>query len=61
VPEEHVTSEAALNYPDGRILIELARDAWNSGRRENPWLLEPCYLRRSAAEERWEHERQAQG
>jgi tRNA threonylcarbamoyladenosine biosynthesis protein TsaB len=61
VPEEHVTADPALNYPDGGILIELARDAWTSGRRESPWLLEPRYLRKSAAEERWEHYRQAGG
>jgi tRNA threonylcarbamoyladenosine biosynthesis protein TsaB len=43
-----------LNFPDGRCLIELARAAFDTGRRENPWLLEPLYLRKSAAEEKWD-------
>ena len=43
-----------LNYPDGHRLIELAREAWASGRRDDPWLLEPRYLRQSAAEEQWD-------
>jgi hypothetical protein len=25
-----------------------------TGHRENPWLLEPLYLRRSAAEDQWD-------
>jgi tRNA threonylcarbamoyladenosine biosynthesis protein TsaB len=54
MPREYGTSDAAPNYPDGRRLIELARAAWISGRRANPWLLEPHYLRRSAAEEQWD-------
>jgi len=54
VPGEYMTSNVALNYPEGRRLIELARDAWTSGRRDNPWLLEPRYLRKSAAEEQWD-------
>ncbi len=54
VASDYLTSNAALNYPDGRRLIELARDAWASGRRDNPWLLEPQYLRKSAAEEQWD-------
>ena len=49
-----VAHDAALNYPDGSRLIELARDAWTGGRRDDPWLLEPHYLRRSAAEEKWD-------
>jgi len=49
-----VSLDAALNYPDGLRLIELARLAWTRGRRDDPWLLEPRYLRPSAAEERWD-------
>jgi tRNA threonylcarbamoyladenosine biosynthesis protein TsaB len=45
--------DSALNYPTGIGLIELARDAWTSGRRDDPWLLEPRYLRQSSAEEQW--------
>ncbi len=42
------------NHPQAVHLLELARDAFQAGRRENPWLLEPCYLRRSAAEDQWD-------
>jgi tRNA threonylcarbamoyladenosine biosynthesis protein TsaB len=47
-------SDPALNYPDGHRLIELARELWASGRRDDPWLLEPRYLRQSSAEEKWD-------
>ena len=47
-------ADPALNYPDGHRLIELAREAWASGRRDDPWLLEPRYLRQSSAEEQWD-------
>jgi tRNA threonylcarbamoyladenosine biosynthesis protein TsaB len=40
--------------PDPHRLLLLAIELWQSGRREDPWFLEPLYLRRSAAEEQWE-------
>ena len=49
-----IRSDAPPNYPEGRHLIELAREVWASGHRENPWLVEPRYLRRSAAEDQWD-------
>jgi tRNA threonylcarbamoyladenosine biosynthesis protein TsaB len=54
VPVAAVPPEHSLNYPVGRHLIELAQNAWENGRHENPWLLEPLYLRRSAAEDQWD-------
>jgi tRNA threonylcarbamoyladenosine biosynthesis protein TsaB len=54
LPARIGTSDPALNYPDGKRLVELARAAWASGQRDDPWLLEPRYLRRSAAEEKWD-------
>ena len=45
---------ADSNYPDGIHLIKLAQRHWESGQRDDPWLLEPRYLRRSSAEELWE-------
>jgi tRNA threonylcarbamoyladenosine biosynthesis protein TsaB len=45
--------DSALNYPVGHRLIELARESWSSGRRDDPWTLEPRYLRESSAEEQW--------
>jgi tRNA threonylcarbamoyladenosine biosynthesis protein TsaB len=49
-----VLGDPAANQPEGRRLIELAREHWVSGERADIWLLEPLYLRRSAAEEQWE-------
>jgi tRNA threonylcarbamoyladenosine biosynthesis protein TsaB len=51
---ELVVGDEILNYPDANRLLELATDGWLSGRRDNLWLLEPHYLRRSAAEEQWD-------
>jgi tRNA threonylcarbamoyladenosine biosynthesis protein TsaB len=42
------------NRPDPLRLLDLACDVWASGRRDDPFFLEPVYLRRSAAEEQWE-------
>jgi tRNA threonylcarbamoyladenosine biosynthesis protein TsaB len=42
------------NWPDGHRLTELACTLWQLGRRDDPWFLEPLYLRRSAAEDQWE-------
>jgi tRNA threonylcarbamoyladenosine biosynthesis protein TsaB len=47
------------NWPDGRRLLQLARDLWEHGRSDDPWFLEPLYLRRSAAEDLWD--RKAKG
>jgi tRNA threonylcarbamoyladenosine biosynthesis protein TsaB len=54
LPGTLVVAETASNYPEGNGLIELAREVWATGRRDDPWLIEPNYLRRSAAEEKWE-------
>jgi tRNA threonylcarbamoyladenosine biosynthesis protein TsaB len=54
IPAEFMTSGANLNFPDGNALIELARDIWTTGHRDDPWSLEPRYFRKSAAEEKWE-------
>jgi tRNA threonylcarbamoyladenosine biosynthesis protein TsaB len=45
--------EPSADWPDGRRLIDLTREAWRAGRRDDPWFLEPLYLRRSAAEDQW--------
>jgi tRNA threonylcarbamoyladenosine biosynthesis protein TsaB len=54
VPCELLAADGGMNYPDGRRLLELLHREWAAGRRENVWLLEPRYLRRSAAEDKWE-------
>jgi tRNA threonylcarbamoyladenosine biosynthesis protein TsaB len=53
VPRELLPTDAAMNYPDGRKLLEIMDREWQAGRRENVWLVEPRYLRPSAAEEKW--------
>jgi tRNA threonylcarbamoyladenosine biosynthesis protein TsaB len=59
LPAEFLPREPARNEPNGLCLIDLALHAWNCGRRENPWLLEPRYLRGSAAEEKRDARRPA--
>ena len=54
IPPRCPDRPTGANYPRGECLIELAREAMAAGRRENPWLLEPLYLRRSAAEDQWD-------
>jgi tRNA threonylcarbamoyladenosine biosynthesis protein TsaB len=46
-----VVAAPELGWPQGRGLIDLARAAFQAGRHEDFWFLEPVYLRRSAAEE----------
>lgn len=43
-----------LGQPDGAVLIALAREALAAGRGDDPFFLEPVYLRRSAAEDQWD-------
>lgn len=47
-------SSSGAGFPQPLALIEMARRAWTEGRREDPWALEPIYLRRSGAEEKAE-------
>jgi tRNA threonylcarbamoyladenosine biosynthesis protein TsaB len=47
-----VTDDA--NWPEACRLPQLACDLWQSGQRDDPWFLEPLYLRPSAAEDQWE-------
>jgi tRNA threonylcarbamoyladenosine biosynthesis protein TsaB len=54
VPAELLADAGDLNYPEGSRLIALADRECAAGRRDNAWLLEPRYLRKSAAEEKWE-------
>jgi tRNA threonylcarbamoyladenosine biosynthesis protein TsaB len=54
LPDGFDYPDPALNYPVGDRLIDLVREAWSAGRRDDPWLLEPRYLRQSSAEEQWD-------
>jgi tRNA threonylcarbamoyladenosine biosynthesis protein TsaB len=53
MPAGLATGDPALNSPQGQHLLAMAREVFDRGQRENPWLIEPRYLRRSAAEEQW--------
>jgi tRNA threonylcarbamoyladenosine biosynthesis protein TsaB len=39
--------------PESLLRVGLAR--WRAGERDDPWAVEPLYLRPSAAEEQWQH------
>lgn len=54
VPADFLPPADDLGYPRGEPLLALADEAMAAGRVENPWLLEPLYLRRSAAEDQWD-------
>jgi tRNA threonylcarbamoyladenosine biosynthesis protein TsaB len=54
VPDAALPQDRRARAPSGESLIAMAREAMAAGRCENPWLLEPRYLRRSAAEDLWE-------
>jgi tRNA threonylcarbamoyladenosine biosynthesis protein TsaB len=54
LPTRFSKGDPTTSLPDPSKLLDLARDVWASGRRDDPWLLEPHYLRRSAAEEQWD-------
>ena len=41
-------------HPGPTFLIDLAREAVAAGRSDDPFFLEPTYLRRSAAEDQWD-------
>ena len=51
-PTSIVRGDLATAYPDGARLIELARERMAQGPPDDPWFLEPAYVRRSAAEEK---------
>ncbi len=46
--------ERGADHPGAHELMTLARQIWQSGKRDEPWFLEPVYLRRSAAEDLWD-------
>lgn len=54
VPAVFLAADGAAGGPSGESLITIARERLEAARYESPWLLEPRYLRRSAAEDLWE-------
>jgi tRNA threonylcarbamoyladenosine biosynthesis protein TsaB len=53
-PTARLPAHPDAHWPDPHRLAELALEVWQSGRRDDPWYLEPVYLRRTAAEEQWD-------
>ncbi|WZO95918.1 tRNA (adenosine(37)-N6)-threonylcarbamoyltransferase complex dimerization subunit type 1 TsaB [Isosphaeraceae bacterium EP7] len=53
LPDGLVAGSPEQARPEGERLAELALRVYESGRRDDPWSLEPIYLRRSAAEDQW--------
>ena len=57
IPPHRLPADPGSNFPDARHLIQLALDAHTKGIHDDMWNLEPRYLRRSSAEEKWEARR----
>jgi tRNA threonylcarbamoyladenosine biosynthesis protein TsaB len=51
VPGSATIADPSLSRPQGQPLVALAGDVVASGRDDDPWFLEPVYLRKSAAED----------
>lgn len=47
-------SDSGSANPDGSALLDMTIEAFEAGRAGDPALLEPHYLRRSAAEDKWD-------
>lgn len=54
MPPQVLWADCSLDFPQGSTLLALAHQAWASGRRDDFWQLEPRYIRRSAAEDKWD-------
>jgi tRNA threonylcarbamoyladenosine biosynthesis protein TsaB len=54
IPSDRLPTDPSSNCPHGAHLTQLALDAHAMGRHDDLWQLEPRYLRRSAAEDKWE-------
>lgn len=57
IPPDHLLGDPGTNFPEARHLIQLASGALTRGAHDDVWSLEPRYLRKSSAEEKWETRR----
>jgi tRNA threonylcarbamoyladenosine biosynthesis protein TsaB len=57
IPAQHLVAHLESNFPDPEHLIQLAVAAHAVGLHADLWTLEPRYLRRSSAEDKWEARR----
>lgn len=55
------TGPPELDWPAALRVLDLAREVWATGRRDDPLFLEPSYLRRSSAEDQWDAARPGPG
>lgn len=53
LPESACIVESGLWYPQPASLLQLGLARYLAGERDDPWTVEPLYLRPSAAEEQW--------
>ncbi len=61
IPPHRLPADPGSNFPAGRHLIQLALAAYTKGIHDDLWNLEPRYLRKSSAEEKWEAQRPPAG
>ncbi len=61
LPPHRLPADPGSNFPAGAHLIQLALGAHAKGVHDDPWNLEPRYLRKSSAEEKWEARRPPAG
>lgn len=53
LPAGALSAERATWTPSPASLLEVALERWRAGERDDPFIVEPLYLRPSAAEEKW--------
>jgi tRNA A37 threonylcarbamoyladenosine modification protein TsaB len=53
VPTANPRVPTELRDPQPESLLELGLERWRNGEADDPWTLEPLYLRASNAEENW--------
>ena len=61
VPQHAVIADESLWDPQARVVMALGLRDFRAGRRDDFWFLEPVYLRKSAAEEKWEARERSDG
>lgn len=57
LPAESCVVHESQWDPTAESLLHIGLDRFHDGERDNPWTLEPLYLRPSAAEEKWQKKR----
>ena len=58
LPAERYAADRSLRRPNAEALFRVGMRSYRTGRRDDPWTLEPSYLRASSAEEKWDRKRE---